>query len=63
VILKLSQERTIRGVTTAACIWLAAAVGMSVGAGRFGAAAVGAVLALLILTTLGRFERFLGGEE
>ncbi len=58
VILKLSQEHQIVGVTTAASIWLTATVGIALGAGRLGLAVVGTVLALIILTTFGRFEHW-----
>ncbi len=56
VILKLSQEHQIVGVTTAASIWLTATVGIAVGAGRLGLAVAGTVLALVILSTFGWFE-------
>jgi len=62
VILKLSQEHQIVGVTTAASIWLTATVGIAIGAGRLGLAAVGTVLALIILTTFGRFEDWVIGR-
>ena len=58
VILKLSQEHQIVGVTTAASIWLTATVGIAIGAGRLGLAVVGTVLALIILTFFGRFEEW-----
>src|SRR5215510_10803809 len=35
-ILKLSEEREIRGLTTAAGVWMTAAVGVAVGLGRIG---------------------------
>ena len=62
VILKLSQEHQIVGVTTAASIWLTATVGIAIGTGRLGLAVVGTVLALVILTTFGRFEDWVIGK-
>ena len=56
-ILKLTEQQEIRGLTTAASLWLTAAVGMAVGAGVLWIAVAGAVLAYLILSVLGRIER------
>lgn len=42
-ILKLTQEREITGLTTAAGIWMTAAVGVAVGLGRWGSAALGVI--------------------
>jgi putative Mg2+ transporter-C (MgtC) family protein len=65
-ILKLTDTHRVKGLTTAAGIWLTAAVGVSAGLGRLGVAAVGAVLAYLILGAVGRLEKRAGldpGEE
>jgi putative Mg2+ transporter-C (MgtC) family protein len=51
-ILKLSDEREIRGLTTAAGIWMTAAMGIAVGLGRYGLAAIAVFVAWLILTFL-----------
>lgn len=56
-ILKLDQERDIRGLTTAAGLWLTAAVGVACGLGALGVAIIGAVLALIILGLEGAFQR------
>jgi putative Mg2+ transporter-C (MgtC) family protein len=56
-ILKLDEERKIRGLTTAAGIWLTAAVGVAAGLGRWGAAGVGVLLTWTILTGLVELER------
>jgi putative Mg2+ transporter-C (MgtC) family protein len=56
-ILKLSQEHQIRGLTTAANIYLAAAVGVGVGLGQLASAVLGTVLGLIILGCLGWLER------
>jgi putative Mg2+ transporter-C (MgtC) family protein len=52
VILKLSEEHQVRGLTTAAGIWATAAVGMAVGAGWLWPALCGTVLAWVILQLL-----------
>ena len=59
VILKLSEQHQIVGVTTAASLWLTATVGIAAGAGRLGLAAVGAILAFIILTAVARFEHWM----
>ena len=59
VILKLSEQRQIKGLTTATAIWLTAAVGVAAGLGREVAAVLGTVLALLVLSVLARLERWM----
>ncbi len=58
-ILKLSEAHEVKGLTTAACIWMTAAMGTAVGAGRIGLAAISVGLALLILYVLHRIEHWL----
>ncbi len=53
-ILKLTDEREITGLTTAAGIWMTAAVGVAVGLGRWGSATISVILTVLILTIVGR---------
>jgi putative Mg2+ transporter-C (MgtC) family protein len=55
-ILKQSQEGHVRGLTTAAGLWLTAAVGMAAGLGRGATALLAALLALVILELVGRVE-------
>jgi putative Mg2+ transporter-C (MgtC) family protein len=55
-ILKLSEERDIRGLTTAAAVWMTAAIGVSVGLGSIGVAGLGTLLAVIILWVLGVIE-------
>jgi putative Mg2+ transporter-C (MgtC) family protein len=59
VILKLSEQHQIVGVTTAASIWLTATVGIAAGTGRLSLAVVGAILAFIILTVIGRLEHWM----
>jgi putative Mg2+ transporter-C (MgtC) family protein len=49
-IIKLSDEGEVRGLTTSASIWIAAAIGVTVGLGAVGLAAVGTFFTLLVLT-------------
>jgi putative Mg2+ transporter-C (MgtC) family protein len=55
-ILKLSEERDIRGLTSAAGIWMTAAMGVAVGLGRIGMALLSALLTWFILTVVGKIE-------
>ena len=59
-ILKLTDQQEVRGLTTAANIWLAAAVGVAAGGGWLVPAVVGTVLALVVLYLLGHVERWFG---
>lgn len=59
-ILKRDQPRNIHGLTTAASIWLAAAIGFASGAGQLGLALMGTVLTYGILVALRRIEDRLG---
>jgi putative Mg2+ transporter-C (MgtC) family protein len=56
-ILKLTERREIHGLTTAAGIWLTAAIGAAVGAGALWVPIVGVVFALITFSILGRLER------
>ena len=49
----------VRNMTTAANIWIAAAVGIACGCGQYALVGIGAVLALTLLTVLKVLERFL----
>jgi putative Mg2+ transporter-C (MgtC) family protein len=56
-ILKLAAEQEIKGLTTAAGIWMTAAVGVAAGLGRWGSAAIGVLLTWIILSILYKFEK------
>ena len=56
VILKMSEQHQIVGITTAASVWLTATLGIVTGMGRLGLAVVGALLAFIVLAVFGRFE-------
>ena len=51
-IIKHSSDNDIKGVTTAASVWLTAAVGIAAGMGREATAVVSALFALIILSLL-----------
>ena len=63
VILKMGDEYRIVRVTTAASIWLAAAIGIAAGTGRLSLAVVVTILGFVILTILGPLERWLIGRD
>jgi len=48
-ILKRENEQNIQGVTTSAGIWMAAAIGVTVGLGGLGLALMATVLTLIVL--------------
>jgi putative Mg2+ transporter-C (MgtC) family protein len=56
VILKLREERQIKGVTTAATIWLTCAIGVAVGFGRYALATTATILGLIVIEVLRQLE-------
>lgn len=54
-IIKLSQEQEIKGLTTAASVWLTAAIGVAAGMGRESTAILSTLFALFILAVLRRW--------
>lgn len=57
-ILKLESEEEIKGLTTAAGIWMTAAIGITVGLGAVGVGVIATVLALVILALAQPVEDF-----
>jgi len=55
-ILKVSEEREIKGLTTAAGLWMTAAIGIAVGLGVLGVALVGTFLTVIVLSLIGVIE-------
>ena len=55
-ILKMSDQGQVMGLTTAAGIWMTAAIGMAVGAGQVWLPVVGVLIAVLILALLGYYR-------
>lgn len=62
-ILKLSEDREIQGLTTAAGIWMTAAMGVAVGLGRIGMAVLSALLTWFILAAVGKIEHRIGAAH
>ena len=52
-ILKLSQEHEIRGLTTAAGLWMTAAIGVACGVGALGLAVIATIIAVMVLALEG----------
>ncbi len=62
-ILKPDAERgPVKGLTTAAGVWLTAAIGVGMGAGLFWLCVVGTLLALVTMSILGRLEPSVAGR-
>jgi putative Mg2+ transporter-C (MgtC) family protein len=53
----LRTGHSVYGMTTAATIWVNAAVGMAAGAGEYGMAAIATAITLVVLLVLGPLER------
>jgi putative Mg2+ transporter-C (MgtC) family protein len=62
-ILKLSAEREIQGLTTAAGIWMTAAIGVAVGLGRIVMALLGVLLTWFILAVMGKIEHRISATQ
>ena len=57
-IIKLRSEENVRGLTTAAGVWMTAAIGIACGLGREATAVISTLMALLILAGVPRvFDR------
>jgi putative Mg2+ transporter-C (MgtC) family protein len=56
-ILKRQDGEDVQGLTTAASIWLTAAIGLAVGGGHLWLPIVSTAVALIILSVFGRFNR------
>jgi len=55
----LRDRASVHGMTTAATIWVNAAIGMAVGAGQFAIAAATTIVTLIVLAVLGPLEAYL----
>ena len=53
----LHNRSRVSGLTSAACVWVIASIGMACGAGLYGAAAVAALIVILSLELVGFLER------
>ena len=61
-ILKQAEQQEVKGLTTAAGLWLTAAVGMAAGLGRESSAILGTFLALIVLSALQRASQWLNDK-
>lgn len=59
----LREGPTVRGLTTAASLWVVAAIGLACGAGFFQGAGLAAALVIIALVPLVRLERWVGGKR
>jgi putative Mg2+ transporter-C (MgtC) family protein len=62
-ILKVESSHQIKGLTTAAGIWMTAALGVTIGVGQLGTAAIGTVLAWIVLAILIKLDRRIDGSN
>lgn len=60
VILRDTNDQRVRGLTTAASIWIVAGLGMACGAGHWRTALLASAFTLMVLVTGRRIERLLG---
>lgn len=56
VIMKIREAREIRGLTTAAGVWMTAAASVAIGLGQIGFGLIAAVLAWVVLAALSKLE-------
>jgi putative Mg2+ transporter-C (MgtC) family protein len=56
-ILKTDDQHHVSGITTAASVWMTAAIGVTIGVGFLGIAVISTVLTLIVLTLLKKLER------
>ncbi len=56
-ILKLQEQNDIKGLTTAAGVWMTAAIGVTIGLGQIGVAMITVVMTLIVLAFLRGFEK------
>jgi len=59
----LRQEGYVHGLTTAASVWMVAAIGVSVGVHAYSLAVIGTVFSLIVLEGYRWVERFLSPED
>jgi putative Mg2+ transporter-C (MgtC) family protein len=59
VILRDTQTRTVEGLTTAATVWVTAALGIACGLARWNVVVVGLVIALVLLVVVAWIEALL----
>ena len=63
VILRDAQTRTVEGLTTAATVWVTAALGIACGLGRWDVVLIGTSIALLLLVAAPWTDKWLGSQS
>ncbi|GAB4294479.1 MAG: MgtC/SapB family protein [Desulfuromonadia bacterium] len=58
----IREGASVRGLTTAACLWVVAAIGVACGVGMYGTASLVTVIALSSLLALKKVEEFLAKD-
>lgn len=59
----IREEAGVKGLTTAACLWVVAGIGLAVGCGFYIAGVVTAVLTVMVLFFLRRLEQVALGQK
>jgi putative Mg2+ transporter-C (MgtC) family protein len=62
-ILKLQEKREVEGLTTAAGIWMTAAIGMAIGLGRLGLALVSTIFTWITLSLMSKIEHIINEKH
>jgi putative Mg2+ transporter-C (MgtC) family protein len=62
-ILKIEDRHQIKGLTTAAGIWMTAAIGVAIGLGQLGTALIGTAFAWFVLAVLIKVDRRIDGSS
>jgi putative Mg2+ transporter-C (MgtC) family protein len=62
-ILKMESKREIHGLTTAAGVWMTAAIGVAIGLGHLGTAALGVLFAWVVLALVIKLESRVEGSD
>jgi putative Mg2+ transporter-C (MgtC) family protein len=62
-ILKLESSQQVKGLTTAAGVWMTAALGVMIGLGQLGLAAIGTALAWVVLSSLLKVDKRIDGPS
>jgi putative Mg2+ transporter-C (MgtC) family protein len=62
-ILKLESSHQVKGLTTAAGIWMTAALGAMIGLGQLGLAVIGTALTWLVLSSLLKVDKRIDGPS
>lgn len=57
-ILKIDAERDVKGLTSAAGVWMTAAIGVVIGLGELGLALITTALTLIVLTAIASIELY-----